>query len=528
MPYDKTIRDLFDNIFKYNVLRKLEFKALSDNIFLKEKYTDILAIGTEADIPLLKEQGYKETTYNDYTKTYINAAVKNEECQNYKIQPILRTVTLTGVEIGFSFKDNVVNITGYEPYKLLYSLEYDFPIDEFLIDSEGFVYIIGNDKLIKSHITLEFFKETDTHKCITKLEEIENFFCVDIPDFKTLLYFSDDEIYYLDKKSTPRKITLGKKYYFTKDNQVFFNVIGTTDKVTVQVEHLHYYDWISLLGLNNFRVDGKKLSTNYIDDFKNIMRFPFGSTLNGLLNYSDFTFNKSYKVDKDLNFIKILGNFNYQYQKGLFKIILRVSKSSDDYTVYFNIDLLKDGKCLKRVSGNTVDGIFYFCNLKFTLYKTSYEDEICEFQIEVIDDYSVKIVEQIEYIGKESLIDDFEYLAKIDQVFRRDSIKHQLIETDYDNGYFIIRNYIKNDKERNFENDYGIRLIEQDGSPSILWRQIKDKDYFLRFKTYSVPKKIKPKRSEKQLLSCSFSRFKLNLSDYVTTERRKNRRKNSV
>ena len=72
------------------------------------------------------------------------------------------------------------------------------------------------------------------------------------------------------------------------------------------------YDWLSILGLNKFEYKDKKISSHDIDSFKDIFNFKFDSTLNGLLNYKDFGSNKSYKVNKDINFIKIVGNFNYK------------------------------------------------------------------------------------------------------------------------------------------------------------------------------------------------------------------------
>ena len=509
--YDKNIQELFNVILLLNLKERLSIKALSDNIFFKEKQTDILAISTEYDIPNLIGQGYQEIPYESYTNTIVNAVINSKEVTEYKTMNFNRTTSLSGTEIGISFKDNVVNITQQMPYKLIKSIEYDFTIKEFFIDIYGFVYILTCYTLIKSHITLNFYKD-ENHDCVTKLDDIEYLYKVKLDNIKQLLYIDDYLIYYMDTNDKFIECELGRKYYFLKDGQVFFNVIDSTDKVTVQVEHTHFYDWISLLGLNNFYIDGKKISTKYTDKFKNILKFPFNSTLNGMLNYSDFTKDKSYKVDKDIDFIKIEGNFNYEYKKGLFEIVIRADKTLDQPEAKVTMELLHEGQCLKSITGNAVNGIIYFCNLKFIFYKSSYETLI-RIPINVTDDYSAKMINKYQYIDENSLIDDFDYLSKIDQYFRRDSIKHQLVETDYENGHFIIRNYIKNSKERSFQKDFKVRLIEKDGTPSILWRQIKSKDYFLSFKTYSVVKTIKPKRTEKKLLNITRKKFNLNLSD---------------
>ena len=515
MPqYDYHIKDLFNVFLKLGLYDKLRVKVISDNVFFKEKETDILAIGTHEDIPELIEQGYKETEYENYINTFSNAITHISEVTSYKLQEFSRVITINGIEIGIGFKDKVVNITQQNPYKLIKSIEYDFKVDDFIIDENGFVYILAGDTFIKSHIAMSFYKPDDTHDCITSIPDIENLYSIKLPNIKQLLSIDDYEIFYLDKSNKVINGKLGRKYYFIKDSQVFFNVIGNTDKTTIQVEHTHFYDWISLLGLNNFTIEDKKLSTKYTDKFMDIIKFPFNSTLNGMLNYSDFLETKDYKINKDIDFIKIEGNFNHEYKKGNFEIVLRANKTKDQSNVDVHADLIYNKECLKSVYGNTVNGIFYFCNLKFIFYKETYSTLI-RIPIEIKDDYSVKVVQKYNYLDEKSLINDFDDLAKIDQFFRRNSNKHQLIETDVENGFFIIRNYIKNANERNFQKDFAVRLIEPDGSPSMLWRQIKNKDYFLKLKNYLVVKKLKPRRTEKPLLSCSTVGFSLNLKDYI-------------
>lgn len=515
--YDTTLREFINIIYKNEIHRKLEIKNIFNNIFFKEKYTDILGITTLEDIERLKNEGYKKTTYDNYINEYINASIEDKETSLYKVMVLDNTFTYQGIKYGFSFKDKTINIVSYDPYKLIYSLTYEFDIKDFYIDSEGFMYICGNDILIKTHLMLNFYNEYN-HDCFTLTEDIESIFKIPVNNLDKLIGMDEYNIYYLSNNNV-RHITLGKKYYFYKDGEIFFNVIGKTDKITIQVEHLHMYDWISLLGLNNYRINSEKLNTQYLEYFKKIFYFPFGSNLNGLLNYSDFTLNKDYKIDLDINEVKIVGNFNHNYEKGLFKIRLKANRTSST-PVYITADLIKDNKCIKRVSGNSVNDIFYFCNLKFIFYKEFYYDEIIEFDINITDDYSCKIVNVYETLDKIN-IQDFDWISKIDQVFRRDSIKHQLVETDYDNGYFVIKNYIKDSETRAFNKDFGIRLIEKNGSPSLLWRQLKDKDYFVKLKNYCVIKTIKPKRSEKSLFTCSFSKFKLKLNDYIETEIRK-------
>lgn len=509
--YNINLKEFLDIFIKSEIYRKLEIKNIHNNIFFKEKGTDILAITTKDNVDDLKNQGYEETTYDNYISEFINASIKDEETTNYIIQNISKEFTYQNKRYGISYEGNIINIVSYEPYELIYSLKYDFEIIDSFIDNEGFFYIAGNNHIIKTHLMMDFYVEYN-HDCITYFNDIESIYKVPTNNLEKILSIDDCNIYYLSN-GIVRHITLGKKYYFYKDGQIFFNIYGKTDKVTIQVEHLHLYDWISLLGLNNYRINSEKISTKYLDDFKNILRFPFGSSLNGLLNYCDFSIKKDYKVDLDINGIQILGNFNYNYEKGLYKIKLRLHRT-ENTPVYFQADLIKDNICLKRVNGNSVDNIIYFCNLKLIFYKEFYNDELIEFDINVTDDYSAKLINTYEQL-KDITIQDFDWISKIDQVFRKDSNKHQLVEVDYSNGYFIIRNYIKDSKERAFNKDFGIRLVEKDGSPSLLWRQLKDRDYFLKLKNYLVVKKIKPKRKERSLFSITRKTFKLNL-DKIT------------
>lgn len=509
--YDTTLREFINIIYKNEIHRKLEIKNIFNNIFLREKGTDILGVTSIEDIEKLESKGYKKTTYDNYVNEYINASIKDEETNIYKVMVLDNTFVYQGVKYGFSFKDKTINIVTYEPYKLIYSLTYEFDIKDFYIDSEGFIYVCGNDILIKTHLMLNFYNEYN-HDCFTLTEDIESIFKVPVNNFEKLIGVDEYNIYYLSNGNV-RHITLGKKYYFYKDGEIFFNVIDKTDKITIQVEHLHMYDWISLLGLNNYRINSEKLSTKYLDDFKNIFYFPFGSNLNGLLNYSDFTIKKDYKVNLDINNIKITGNFNHKYEKGLFKIRLKANRTSST-PVYITADLIKDNICIKRVIGNSVNDIFYFCNLKFIFYKEFYYDEFIEFEVNVTDDYSCVVVNNYNHL-EEIDIQDFDWISKIDQVFRRDSNKHQLVETDYENGYFIIRNYIKDSETRAFNKDFGIRLIEKDGSPSLLWKQIKDTDYFIKMKNYLVTKIIKPRKTEKSIINTETCNFNINLANIL-------------
>lgn len=511
--YDLTLREFLNIFFSNEIYRKLEIKNIFDNVFFKEKYTDILGITTEEDIDILELKGYKKTTYDNYINEYINASIKDEITDFYKIKKLDSSFKFQGNKYGISFKDNIINIVSYEPYKLIYSLNYNLNIKDVYIDKEGFFYITSNDLLIKTHLMLNFYNEVN-HQCYMNVNDMEYIYKIPVNNLEKLLYVDDYNIYYLSNNKV-RHITLGKKYYFYKDGNIFFNVTDKTDKITVQVEHLHLYDWISLLGLNNYRINSEKISTKYLDEFKKIFYFPFGNNLNGLLNYSDFTSKKDYKVDLDINKIKIVGNFNHNYEKGLYKIRLKVNRTTDT-PVYIQSELIKDNICLKKINGNSVDDIFYFCNLKFIFYKEFYYDEFIEFEVNITDDYSSKIIDKYDVL-EEIDIQDFDWISKIDQVSRiNNNIKNQLIEVEYDKGNLIIKNYIISSKNRRFEKDYKIKLIDKSGNPTMIWKQLKDVPYFLKLRRFFVTKTFIPKRFENSLMECNSYNFNINLKDIIS------------
>ena len=241
--------------------------------------------------------------------------------------------------------------------------------------------------------------------------------------------------------------------------------------------------------------------------------FKFDDTLNGALNYYDFYYKKDYKIDFFQAGIEVIGNFKYgHFEKGDYIINIKVMNKKYNGEFEVILDLIRDNKNLKRLVCTTVDRVIYFSNLKINFVSFDYSDDVVTLKINIKDDYSVKYARNFVELNDEIKITDFDRLIKLDQVLRNENnYKKQLIDVEFIDNFLIIKNYVKNSSKRMFESDFKIRLIENDGTPTVLWKQIKNKDYFINFNNYCVKKVIRPTRKIKPLLRSGSINFKLNL-----------------
>lgn len=524
--YFSEIKKVFSSYFKIRLYEALELKRIKENVFLNEVDTDLLGITSIEHEKDLVEAGYIKVDYSDYISSPFNCMNSSEilHTTNY-----IEYSNIISLEKDFVFKINGTSVLllSVNHEETILSFEYDVKkIESFIVNQEGFVYIVfktNQDKLIfiKSHLSLEFFKLNKTHRKTTTIDEIENLLKFEIEDdFKKFVFDDDKGFNYLTKNSKIKRINYGRKLYFEKDDSIFYNVIDSVEiKKTgiVQVEHLHFYDWISILGLNNFvDSDGFKLSTKHIEKFKNIFRFKFDDTLNGALNYYDFySEKKDYKIDYFQNGIEILGNFKFgNFEHGQYELRINIIEEKINNELLLSLELIKDSKCVKKVFGNTVSRIFYFCNLKFNFVSYTYPNEVFSLNIDVKSNYSVKVFDVVSEVVDNIKTNDFEKLLKKDQVVRNESSeKKQLVELHYKNEFLFIKNYVKSSSERMFEGDLKIRLLEKDLKPSSTWMLLKDRDYFLNLDNKNVKKILKPRREIKPLLKSYTSNFILKIKE---------------
>ena len=103
----------------------------------------------------------------------------------------------------------------------------------------------------------------------------------------------------------------------------------------IQVEYNNLYNYLNFLGLNNFKIKNRKISTYEKEMFLNIFKNKFDNTFNGGTNYfiiknhydnvndkekNIFKLNPDFHINHTDNFFNITGNFTYKMEKGNYKI----------------------------------------------------------------------------------------------------------------------------------------------------------------------------------------------------------------
>ncbi|MGL5715902.1 MAG: hypothetical protein ACRCX2_23000, partial [Paraclostridium sp.] len=184
----------------------------------------------------------------------------------------------------------------------------------------------------------------------------------------------------LSNKNGLIEIKLCKRYYFFKDNKLFFNYCEDLEPFQdkfidkfIQINHLNLYNYLNFLGLNSFKIDGKRKISSFENDlFKNIFKNKFDNTLNGGLNY--FNTKKynvldkkdrvvDYMVSIEDEYFSINGNFNYNFESGEFVIEI------DNYKCKLFKIIDNKKSFIKEIVVPTTVNTFYFCNLRFNMKK---------------------------------------------------------------------------------------------------------------------------------------------------------------
>lgn len=515
-----TLNNIFGEFLKQRAYSHLELQRIKSNVFMQEKFTDLLGIikDEETNALMLKENGYMETMYDEYISTNINAIISDTRATtvsviDYSDKIICNSNTLT---YGFA-GDHIFFMDTSFGLKVKAKYEVD-EIKDFKIDDLGFVYLafVKDEKsyIMKSHISMGFF-HVENYEVLNNINKIESIFLLEVDkEIESIIYTGDNLIYYKGPTGEVRKVELGRKYFFRRNSSIYFNADEKWEGTLMQIEHLHFYDWISLLGLNTFKSEeGLKLSTRDTNKFKDLLRFKFDDTANGSLNYFDFYKNKDYRVDVDYRGIEIVGNFLHNYENGDFLIKLNVFPSSKGNEVELEALLYKGNKCLKRVKGKTVQRLFYFCNLKFQFYSYSYSKRTIELPVSINDEYSFMQMFTPVAVNMDVELNNFEEIASRDQVlFNEKENKKELVKIDYDDGNIVVRNFAKDSVERAFARDLKIKMVT-DNEPTLVWRQLKDMDYFLSVREFSVEKKLTSEKKSKPLMSSKSETFTLNLED---------------
>lgn len=367
------------------IINYLKTRVIDYNYVFKEVKTDLLCsvLNSDYNMTLLENRSYKITTEQGYTTEFYNAvlgynnisSIKKTNIKNYiKINCEEREKSLT-----YFCQDNLVCFYDESETKVEYYFQLkDYNILDFKVDENDFTYLLieksGTKYLAISHLTLDFVT-LNSFESELKKESLITFLKVD--QGGTLEKVDLDHVV-LSSQNGLTQIDLCKRYYFFKDNKIFFNYCEDLEMFQdkfidkfLQINHLNLYNYLNFLGLNDFKVDGKrKLSSFENETFKNIFKNKFDNTLNGGLNYFNskkynvLTDKKvDYKICLEDEYFFINGNFNYNFEAGNFIIEI------DNYKAKLFKKLENSKTFLKEIVISPSTNTFYFCNLKFNLKK---------------------------------------------------------------------------------------------------------------------------------------------------------------
>ena len=415
---NSNIKQLLQIILESNIDNLNKLYCLENNLRFKELGTDLLTkiSDNSATVYSLEKRGYKETTYDKYNFENFNYIINSEYIPiiNKQSNIFINTIVLNGKEkykeYFFFVQDDYIL---FAPTEANSSVEYFFKLNnykilDFKINKANFVFMIletiDNKRLfVTSHLGKVFAQYNDDKHSLN-LDECYN--VIDMTDYKihSLNHINGDYFFVCDNNSKLR-IRFSKKYYFKYDNAIYFNNQGDCDDFkksfigTIQNNFLNMYNYLNIYGLNNFKIDNRKISTKENKIFDELLTNKFDNTLNGGLNYfnakgiyspkispeikSIYNQDKDYHINIQDEYFNIYGNFVYKFKHGKFDI--RIYKNK--------IELISVNNNIKTV----IDSVkipnykeFYFYNLKFTFKKFEFPDTSLTYSISSFSPYTFK------------------------------------------------------------------------------------------------------------------------------------------
>lgn len=386
----------------------IKTKVIDYNYIFQELKTDLLCsiLNSDYNMTLLENRGYKITTEESYTTEFYNAVESYKTISAIKKTNIKEQIDFTCEDrekkLSYFTSDNIVCLYDENETKTEYYFKLvEYNILDFKVDNNDFIYMIiekSNKKyLVVSHLTLDFVT-LNSMEGELKEESLISFIAIDGEGILEQLNLN--KIVISNEKGLI-EINLCKKYYFSKENKLFFNYTEDLENFKekfidkfIQVNHLNLYNYLNFLGLNEFKVDGKrKISSFEIELFENIFKNKFDNTLNGGLNFFnskiyDVSGNKKvidYKTVIEDEYFSINGNFNNNFETGEFSIEIENYKCK-----LFKI--LESSKLfIKEITIPTNVYSFYFCNLKFNFKKFELPLSKLTYKFKVSYPYTFKI-----------------------------------------------------------------------------------------------------------------------------------------
>ncbi|MGL5716493.1 MAG: hypothetical protein ACRCXX_14250 [Cetobacterium sp.] len=434
---DSNIKKLMQKIIEPQVFNFFKISTIKDNIFFRDKNVDIMHSlpNTLNSNSVLRANGYKKIDMDDYTTSGYNTVfeVKNNGYVKNVLANFKTSLDLNykGVNKTFSYfiDENFIIFYDIENHgnKYFYSIDQVYEVIDFKIDPENFVHLVFSYEretyYAKTHLYLPFAK-INTNNCIFD----EHYFLEKIKlgkSFESLYSIKNNFLYLYESDGGITSVELGKKYYFELDGIIYFSHSDVYDLVknsiieeNIQINNLNMYNYISMLGLNNFRtINNLKISSLDEGVFTNIFKNRFSNTNNGGINYFNtkkIETKKDYHLNIKDDCFAIDGNFIFQEAKGDFEIEItkthcRLYKVNAEDKV-----MVKEMKLYSRT--------FTFCNIKF---------EFLRFD-SLIKPYVVKVSNKDSYPF--GIVND--KAIKISKVFNDAKISKKTLSKAKLNGFY--------------------------------------------------------------------------------------------
>lgn len=501
------IKKFFGEIIKFEpkILNQLEI--IKKGVFLEEENFDFIGnTRNKEDVELLDEKGYEETSADNFHLEPYNATnvTKVNEVKNHKLfNKTIKFLSNTKEEL-LIFEKQENNIFVFKNNKKNLFLEIKC-INGKLIDfgfcNNNFLYILYEYEnqlcLLKTHKTYSFFIEHDEEISTLDLLNCEYFFNIKnitykekkFIDIKNSKLFSDSKNnIFLLNGTNKYKVNPIKKYYCFKDGLYFYNktkdVEGDFNGIEdfKQIEHLFLYELVKMFGLENFKTTNicnytknlSNISSENNAEIKNLFKFKFDNTFNGLINFFNFSETKSnFYVNIDNGKVICKGNIYNEtinklpYKRGDYKITIKILEK-----VFGKEDIIK---CIVRLHKKTNEGIYeiidskelfssksfdeltrslFYSNLEFYFYNFEYQkDEEFEILFQYDRDPEINFIEAKTCVENKIIpgIQDIKYKVHNPKgIVINNKQKHDNLDFKIEGNHLLFKNIeLNNDKKLN-------------------------------------------------------------------------------
>lgn len=452
---DSNIKKLMQKIIEPQVFNFFKVNTIKDNIFFRDKNVDVMHTlpNTLNSNSVLRANGYSKIKMDDYTTSGYNTVLSlNEIGYSKGITPKFKgdvDLNFKGLKRTFSYFVDESFIVFYDienhGNKYFYSLDTVYEIKDFRIDEDNFVHILyGYDRetyYVKTHLYLPFSKLNGNNNILN-----EEYFLEKIKlgkSFNKIYAIKNNFLYLLDKNYGISSVELGKKYYFELDGILYFShsevyelVKNSIIEKNIQINNLNMYNYISMLGLNDFKtINNMKISTLDGNIFNNVFKNRFNNTVNGGINYfntKNVDVEKDYHVNIKDEFFAINGNFIFQETKGDFEIEVtethcRLYKVTEKDKV-----MVKEIKLYSRT--------FSFCNLKFEYLRFDSLIKPYTFKVSNRDSYPFNIVNN-KNVKVSRVYNDKKISKKSLSNASLNGFYNHIVDSSFDGRAIIIKNF---------------------------------------------------------------------------------------